>query len=67
MRTRIHYSQPEGSVVVSQNGVEVLHYDSVEALVETHIKGLMIQTAEDKDSKQLSRLKAVYYRPLSNA
>ena len=60
MPSRLYYAEPEGTVVLSKNGQEVLRYPSVEALIETHIKGLIAQASEDQNPSLLSRLEILY-------
>ena len=60
MAARLHYAEPEGTVIISENGREVLRYPSVEALIETHIKGLIAQASEDQNPSLLSRIETLY-------
>ena len=60
MPSRLYYAEPEGTVVLSKNGQKVLRYPSVEALIETHIKGLIAQASEDQNPSLLSRLETLY-------
>ena len=60
MPAHLHYAEPEGTVVLSQNGREIMRYQSVDALIETHIKGLIAQSSEDQDLSLSSRLEVLY-------
>lgn len=62
MPARLHYAEPDGTVVLSQNGQEVLRYPSVDALIETHIKGLIARSSEDQDQRLSSRLETLYHQ-----
>ncbi len=53
-RRRIYYEPGSTAVIIQVDGRDVLHYRSVNDLVETHIKGLLaVQEEEGKDIKAL--------------
>ena len=62
MPARLHYAQPSGTVVVSQNDQEVLRYASVDALIETHIKGLLVQSLTAGNKDLFNRLDVLYHQ-----
>ncbi|MBL6690915.1 MAG: hypothetical protein ISP91_11030 [Pseudomonadales bacterium] len=59
-RDRVYYRKSSGEIVVEKDGRELAVYPSTEALVETHIKGILA-----KDHRDLAQVRDIMrkYRP----
>lgn len=58
---RIYYRKEGNGVVIEKDGRDVADYPSVEALVETHIKGLL--AIQERDAKPVTDLLRKYRTP----
>jgi len=59
MTSKLYYQGKDGQIVLEQNGLAVMTYTSVNALVESHIKGLLaIQKQAGNDD---SKLRCLYH------
>lgn len=59
-RDRVYYREATGEIVVEKDGKELAVYPGTDALVETHIKGILA-----KDHRDLARVREIMrkYRP----
>jgi len=59
-RDRVYYRESTGEIVVEKDGQELAVYPSTEALIETHIKGILA-----KDHRDLAHVREIMrnYRP----
>ncbi len=46
-RDRVYYRESTGEIVVEKDGRELAVYPSTEALIETHIKGILARDHRD--------------------
>ncbi|MEJ6670879.1 MAG: hypothetical protein QNL18_08145 [Pseudomonadales bacterium] len=63
MSARLYYVGDQGAVVLEQNGLKVDQYTSAAALVETHLRGLLV-TCIDQPERH-AELRDIYQTPLS--
>ena len=61
MAARIYYRKDPQGVVVHKNGRDVVEYPTVDALVETHIKGLL--AVQEADARAVTDLLRKYRTP----
>jgi hypothetical protein len=59
-KTRIFYRSSSNEVVIEADGVQIASYLSTEAMIETHIKGIL---AKDRQDSQKIRRIFRKYRP----
>ena len=59
-RDGVYYREATGEIVVEKDGQELAVYSSTEALIETHIKGILA-----KDHRDLAHVREIMrkYRP----
>lgn len=59
-RDRVYYREASGEIVVEKDGRELAVYPDTEALIETHIKGILA-----KDHRDFERVREIMrkYRP----